>query len=315
MSKAGTYSFIPTKGGSSAVGDIHSVEVLWATYGTDVAPASRYLVHSVSFSDNRITFTATDRKGNAVIAARDASGTILWSWHIWLTDKPEEQVYFNGAGTFMDRNLGATSATPGQAASLGLLYQWGRKDPFLNSHFINASIDAKSSYEWPSYEPSSSTTGRVEYAIANPTTFIGANSKFDWLLNNNVYNPLWTESDESKSVYDPCPAGWRVPDWDVWTKAFGSPVIERPLDFTNKGVDFNGLFGNDPVIWYPAAGRRIYYNGTLESVGDVGYYWSASPSDVDDNKQFMLSFNNSGKISLSDGTVRSIACSVRCVKE
>ncbi|MCC8062106.1 MAG: hypothetical protein LIO68_02535, partial [Rikenellaceae bacterium] len=32
----------------------------------------------------------------------------------------------------MDRNLGAMSASPG-VASYGLLYQWGRKDPFVGS--------------------------------------------------------------------------------------------------------------------------------------------------------------------------------------
>ena len=68
-----------------------------------------------------IYFNATDRKGNAVIAAKDSQRNIVWSWHIWLTDQPEEWVYANEAGTIMDRNLGATSATPGDVGALGLL--------------------------------------------------------------------------------------------------------------------------------------------------------------------------------------------------
>ena len=48
-----------------------------------------------------------------MIAAKDAEGKILWSWHIWMTDLPMGQVYWRNAGTMMDRNLGALSATPG----------------------------------------------------------------------------------------------------------------------------------------------------------------------------------------------------------
>ena len=103
-----------------------------------MAPAVGDLVKNVSYSNGEITFRATDRKGNAVIAAKDAAGNILWSWHIWLTDQPVEHVYKNNAGTVMDRNLGATSATPGDIGALGLLYQWGRKDPFLGSSSISS---------------------------------------------------------------------------------------------------------------------------------------------------------------------------------
>ncbi|WP_373825979.1 fimbrillin family protein, partial [Bacteroides heparinolyticus] len=49
------------------------------------------LVTNVKLSTNRqfLEFTvnrATIRQGNAVVAVRDASNTVLWSWHIWVTD-------------------------------------------------------------------------------------------------------------------------------------------------------------------------------------------------------------------------------------
>ena len=84
-----------------------------------------------------IHFTTGDMEGNALIALCNADGDILWSWHIWFTDDPRGQEYYNNAGTMMDRNLGATSATPGDVGALGLLYQWGRKDPFLGSSSIH----------------------------------------------------------------------------------------------------------------------------------------------------------------------------------
>ncbi|AVM53423.1 fimbrillin family protein [Bacteroides zoogleoformans] len=49
------------------------------------------LVTDVALSSDRhfLEFTvgqATIKQGNAVVAVRDASNTILWSWHIWVTD-------------------------------------------------------------------------------------------------------------------------------------------------------------------------------------------------------------------------------------
>ena len=116
VSSAGAYKFTPTKGNSSeSVGSIASVEVLWETFGTDVTPNKGDLVKNVKYENGVISFETPSeyKKGNAVVAAKDANGTILWSWHIWLTDEPQGQVYYHNAGTVMDRNLGATSATPG----------------------------------------------------------------------------------------------------------------------------------------------------------------------------------------------------------
>lgn len=133
---------------------------------------------------NTIAFStgAEFLKGNAAIAAKDAEGTILWSWHIWLTDKPKDQAYNNGAGTMMDRNLGATSATPGDAGALGLLYQWGRKDPFPGSSSISENIAAKATLvRWPQELISEGVS--IDYTVQNPTIIIFTiYGVYDWFL-------------------------------------------------------------------------------------------------------------------------------------
>ncbi len=118
----------------------------------------------------------------------------------------------------MDRNLGATSATPGDVGALGLLYQWGRKDPFLGASSISTNVLAKSTGIWPSAVSSSTSVGTVDYVTANPTTFVMSSSPYDWHYSSRD-NTLWQSE---KSIYDPCPAGWRVPDGGtdgVWAKA------------------------------------------------------------------------------------------------
>lgn len=316
VTAADTYAFKAVKGNSSeSVGNIASVKVLWESFGTDQKPSVGDLVKSVSYKDGKITFKATDKKGNAVIAAKDADGNILWSWHIWMTDEPEEQEYYNNAGTMMDRNLGATSATPGDVGARGLLYQWGRKDPFLGSSSMSDDNEAKSTITWPSAVSSDSSSGTIAYAIANPTTFITESSKiFDWYYTDSelTYNTRWTTSDYPKSIYDPCPAGWRVPDGGVWSKALGSSSeFTNVFDNVYRGMNFSGKFGSDQTIWYPAPGYRGYSDGSFSNVAYYGLYWSASTYDQRANS---LCIYNDGTVALRNGT-RALGQSVRCVKE
>ena len=319
VSAAGSYTFTPTKGNSNeSVGEIASAEVLWETFGTDVTPNVGDLVRNVKYADGVISFEtpSTYREGNAVIAAKDASGTILWSWHIWLTDQPEGQEYYNDAGTMMDRNLGATSATPGDVGALGLLYQWGRKDPFLGSSSITESVDAKSTIIWPQAELKSSSTGTIEYVTAHPTVFVKATSyPENWHYSGHV-KTLWTSSQNNKSIYDPCPAGWRVPDGGnngVWAKALGSSSDTRhSYNSTDKGMNFSGKFGDATTIWYPVAGTRGYKDGVLISTGIYSNYWSSSSTA---SSPYYLYIYYWGDVWPAGTYAQANCLSVRCIHE
>ena len=314
VSEEGSYKFPTVKGNSSdSVGDVKSVEVLWESFGTSTAPEVGDLIKSVSYSDGYITFQTADtfKEGNAVIAARNASGTILWSWHIWLTDEPGKCVYANNAGTMMDRNLGATSATPGDVGALGLLYQWGRKDPFLGSSSISDDVEAKSTISWPSAVSSSSSRGTISYATEHPTTFITQNSNnYDWYSSgtSSTDNTRWQST---KTIYDPCPAGWRVPDGGsngVWNKA---GFDDQHYDSSDKGM----LFGSgisSPATWYPAAGYRGRLGGALFKVGYYFYCWSVAPSGY---TAYSLSLDYDGYFNPASSNYRAGGQSVRCLQE
>ena len=316
VSQSGTYSFKPVKGNSrKSVGQVSSVEVLWETFGTATKPNIGDLIKKVSYKDGLIIFSTADtfREGNALIAAKDASGTILWSWHIWLTDEPQGQQYKNNAGVMMDRNLGATSARPGDVGALGLQYQWGRKDPFLGSSSISNNVEAKATISFPEPEASTSSTGTIAYATSHPTTFIyNAGGNKDWQVAND--NSRWQSS---KTIYDPCPAGWRVPDGGdngVWSKAKGSrSSFHHNYDSTNKGMDFSLDFGSGAMIWYPASGARYCDNGVLLYLGAIGLYWSVTSNG---QVAYHLSFDNVINVAYpSNDDERAYGQSVRCVKE
>lgn len=324
VSKAGAYRISPVKGNSSeSVGQVASATVLWESFGTGDKPARGELIKAVKYQDKSIYFLTGSqfKEGNAVITAKDESGRILWSWHIWMTDTPDEQVYNNDAGTMMDRNLGATSAQPGEEGSYGLLYQWGRKDPFLGAYADTSLVKAVSTVSWPSAEVSNQSTGTVKYATEHPMTFINGNKKQDW-----QYNPDNTRWQSEKTIYDPCPVGWRVPDGGedgVWAVARGSFEDFAKPSHHKAGINFTTDFGQDQTIWYPAAGI-LEVNGQLAEVRSQGRYWSATV----DNYPYSLSFvadtiaftptvviSDEYSVCPIQRVERNYACSVRCFKE
>ena len=270
VSKEGTYRFTPYKGNSKAhVEGVASARVLWESFGTDQKPSVGALVRDVEYIGGYIVFKTSEvfTEGNAVIAAEDANGKILWSWHIWLTDYPQGQLYYNNAGTMMDRNLGATSATPGDVCVLGLKYQWGRKDPFLGWK------SAVATNSWPAAVESKPKTGTIAYATANPMTLIAQGPNYDWLYTGGATSidaTRWKGSGSPKTIYDPCPYGWRVPDggskgvWATATGSFRSFSLDWKYDKDKFGVNLSKKLGAGKTIWYPVSGM----------------YWAATISDA-----------------------------------
>lgn len=327
VSHAGDYSFPAVIGNSlDPVGNVASAEVLWESFASNVAPKAGDLVSEVSYKDGKVMFKASGEKGNAVIAAKDDRGTILWSWHIWLTDTPKEQVYANNAGTMMDRNLGAISAVPGNNRSYGLLYQWGRKDPFLGSGGVLEYADgvqevAASRIVWPEHVPSDASNGTIEYAVANPTTFIMENeANRDWLYtgDNTVEKTRWQPT---KTIYDPCPAGWVIPECGpdgIWGKALGTTddwENESNWDSVNFGIDFSRTditLGSEGPIWYPAAGLIYGDDGNFRGASEMGGYWSVSNSNH--HYALVFAFGTYGYMMPNIDALRSYGCSVRCQK-
>ena len=300
ISQAGDYKFKAVLGNTDgSVGNVKSVEVLWESFGTDVMPNVGDLIDTVSFKDGYVRFSTpkTFANGNAVIAVRNSKGTILWSWHIWCSEEGwKEQVYLNNAGTMMDRNLGATSATPGDVGALGLLYQWGRKDPFLGSSSISSNVQAVSTGNW------STSSDRITNALAimNPMVFYKGDN---YLPDGN-----WASN---KTAYDPCPAGWRVPeggDEGVWKKA---GFANTDFDSTNRGIAFDIADGGK--TWYPASGYLNYSGGVLYNSGSNGYYWSLTP-DCDLSACYLY-FHYLGSVSPSNYNNRSLGYAVRCLQE
>lgn len=301
---AGNYKFRAVLGNTDGtVGNVKSVDVLWESFGTDVMPEVGDLIAKASYKNGYVRFSTPDefRQGNAVIAARNSSGTILWSWHIWLASEGwKEQVYYNDAGTMMDRNLGATSATPGEVGAFGLMYQGCRKDPFLGASSVDSNVRALSTGTW-----SVDMGEGISIALAeeNPMTFYTRFVSGNW--------------SSEKTVSDPCPAGWKVPQGGregVWAKASGETDSSLNIEGCSYGLNFSGIFGSDETIWYPASGT-ISSEGLL-NVGSYGQYWHARVGGLASMLE-SLHFYSSGYVLFwsSQWVFSSVGSAVRCIKE
>ena len=307
VSEAGSYKFKAVQGNMDAtVGNVKTVEVLWESFGTDQAPQVGDLIAEASFRNGYICFSTPESfvEGNAVIAAKNSAGKILWSWHIWLTDVPEVHVYNNKSGIMMDRNLGATTAEAGEVGSLGLMYQWGRKDPFLGSASVSEAINAASTGTW-TYTSSTDGMNPMDWAETNPMSYYNYDTGFTW--------------SSKKSVSDPCPVGWRVPDGDkegFWADA---DVVRTPFDYENYGMNLHAHYPD--IAWYPAAGYRNE-RGELMATGSGGIYASMSAQGY----SHRLGFSGSGfsytdsHVSIgnnwgSNGWNSGYAASIRCYRD
>lgn len=302
-SRQSAYGFYPSKGNTVLINnDISSVVVLWESYNNNRTPSAGSIIDDVKYDSSMITFN-TKGSGNAVIAAKNAAGNIIWSWHIWVTDYTPDKQYdtYKSGAKMMDRNLGALSNAEGAIESVGLFYQWGRKDPMLGADAFFSSTRARSCpANIFTSVASSNTTGNIDYSIAHPTTFIREYSG-DWLYVESN-NDRWSKS---KTMYDPCPAGWKVPQMSVWNH-----FNEDYLDFRNWGL-ITRTDMSDHATWYPQGGF-ITTAGSISESGDSGRLWSSGPVN---NDGLYSPYYSGNWFYIDHWANRTDGRNVRCVKE
>ena len=259
------------------------------------------------------------KNGNAVIAVKNASGTVMWSWHLWFIhdDALNTVTCTNFQGhkyKFTQETLGwkytalsGTSYTaprkvrvkveqtvanggvkqsayifitqnPGKARQgYSTLYQFGRKDAFPGT---DTTPDG-------SFTPNGGDNMSIQNGIRHPETFYNYGSS--WYNGYNQYN-LWSMDNTTtgyndnavvKTIYDPCPAGFKMPASNAFTGFTKNGQNYSPMNVSGAwdwGWNFNNkITSPDATVYFPASGYRYGSDGSLHSVGNWGYYWSAVP--------------------------------------
>lgn len=308
VTEPGKYKFPARKGNSLVIiPNADSAVTLWETYNSNDVISEGDLVTNLRVNNGYVFFTVPStlaKGGNALIAVKSSAGQILWSWHIWVCpDAPAGQKL--GDIEFMDRNLGATSITKAPEC-WGLMYQWGRKDPFPGAcSTSNYSRVITTNYETQPVVAADDITGTVGYALSHPEYFIMApDGSYDWIVGDHT-QALWSAK---KTIYDPCPAGWAIPSKDVWP-------VERDqvqVNPTSLGVTFISM----PGSWFPAAGV-LDFDGRMIRNGDYCYYqtYSASGEQFTAMRMIVSSTNADTQYRAAFAANKAYGNAVRCVKE
>lgn len=299
---AGKYVFAPVRADGSAIDGIAGVKVLWRCNNTTTAPADGTIVTKVSYTDGAVQFETDGNQGNALIAAYDAAGTILWSWHIWRTNESPKDITV-AKGVTMDRFLGALSATPGDLLSVGLLYQYGRKDPFPGRAVEGNTLAA---FQGTAY---TEEAGPVDLAtsVKNPAVrYYRTDSNF-WTTADARPDAEW--DGDSKTFSDPCPYGYRIPLNDLFGAADKATLATIfAWDSANVGCSFNG-----GKAWYPATGQLAPKAKNLNSGTAICFSWSRNKNG--NGNPFLLDLRSAGINGWAGGGAAASGFAVRCVKE
>jgi len=255
----------PEKGGGFSFSDyldpedetgkkvIESVDILWQTKDAIGDNTNGDLVWYDK--EKRKIYVKAGSEGNALIAAKNIDGEIIWSWHIWVTDiNPGSTAnairYYtyswdnnNSGGIHYDEermqgrpimscNLGALSDlkeptldTEEIVKTFGMQYQWGRKDPF--PPFIQIGGYTYSSCDY------SNTTAGIHYG-------------------NNNKEEVGKTRGEKKEINGKSPLFYSLP---------GKEIIKQ----YNLGID---------ILRYAIANPTVFFCGTMETSlneGSLGY--------------------------------------------
>ena len=232
------------------------------------------MITEVKVQDGKIVFTIGDNiaQGNALIAAK-ANGTIVWSWHIWVTDRniyatvPIQTVAVSGTTQhtynfmsvplgWVDPSEGSSSRTftvtliqqqsnktltamvnqAGQSTSSGTCpyYQWGRKDPFCPSDGTTSNKD-KTLYDLSGNSFTMTTTsGSVSTGKSiQNPTTYYCPSSRDW--NSTTYYDYWNARNGETTTLNDNEVVKTV--YDPNPVGFKMPSPDAFTGFTNDGSD------------------------------------------------------------------------------
>lgn len=286
----------------------HDTELIHLVSDT---PVDGKILFEVKGNDNDHEDFSLQYRGNALIGAYNATGNLIWSWHIWVTDKPINLDYGNGYIS-QDRNLGAVSSEPAfysknHISVSGMCYQWGRKDP-LNPDYCGTP-GHNHSYAVTTAEGSSVPIMKTHQ---NPTTFYTSTTG-NWCSDAKDYQwgYVTDQDDIVKTLYDPCPPGYRVNGNSLW-ELQSDENVELPYEAEPEGSGWIFDIGEHTEVYYTTT---TYFNENGEIVDSRNvddpkvYQYSANPGYL-----FTYPPQTPGN-TLSQVPYRTGAFPVRCVME
>ena len=274
----------------------------------------------------------TNHQGVVYNFTKEALGWKPTQWSGSIYDKARtvkvkvEQTVANN-GTKQDAVINITQNPGNVRKGVTTLYQFGRKDAFPGV----ATSDLKAG----SITENAGDNMSIKNNIQNPDKFYIYGSS---LWTNYGYYNLWSadntvtggynqgnDNPVVKTVYDPCPVGFKMPANNAFTGFTttgqnSTSQSEMNVDGTDDWQQWTNNFGHNfwtnssktATINFPASGLRSNNDGSLNYVGNYGFYWSAVPNST--NFGCYLAFY-SGPVTPLYSYTRTYGFAVRAVSE
>ena len=297
-----------------------TAEVLWA----DFDYKGKYFKVFADVADKSLSMVVDNMPalgGNIIVAIKGDAGQILWSWHMWFTDVPWDvssavKTKLPTNHHIMDRNLGALSYKIGSTESFGMFYQWGRKDLFPPSSSLNTAVEStiytqtgSAKYGTGGVYGTFSDGGSLKLSIANPMTYYTSSN--DWVVNgpdagvnaSKRWSTTGSEGRGGKTIFDPCPRGWRTP----WMINWNSFTISNFL----KTTPYYGRFYKNKNGFFPLSGCRVPLGAIVNVLKSV--YAHSATSALNDAKGYTLYAPVSMELVVNSGNPRVYALPIRPV--
>jgi len=305
---------------------------------------------SVDAANYTVTVTNHGAHAGSPVLLMRKDGKILWGWSFWniAADGTRlETITHNNAVKYL-ANMDLGQPTTNLAAWAGHLddtgtapdpiwrmiwkFQWGRYLPLFWNSYPSLYIPGESSGNIPAVRGPLA----LSEALAHPLALIvgaqgsgSGNALIDWLdlPDGNLWGGLSaaTNFNAGKTIYDPCPKGWRIPDRHGLSY-FRSNSGWKVMDVAGyMGYTSNGNPFITSGIWYDylnPADRIATAGGNSDGSSTYGGWWTnhcsawenypallvAPSSSLGSNPAFVESGNN-------NHSRKARAYSVRCAPD
>lgn len=246
----------------------------WGKYTmdrTNIWNCDKYSI-SVDAENYKVTVTNTGAHVGAPVLLMKKDGQVLWAWTFWNIAADGTRLKAVDFGGVELANMAIGHASTQKDAILSKLtelrrsvyyYQWGRPIPtfsangtgvyFSETDSRNASkprvpvcdkgaMSVMEALQYPGYLIQNAFTPGTTSPMLNDWIAGGAGNVSD------IWGGTSADKEGVKSIYDPCPKGWRVADAKTYMDQFPKPVVgysrtEYPQDETvgYHGVQVKGV--------------------------------------------------------------------------
>lgn len=262
--------------------------------------------YTIALKGVKTTNTGYDFGCGKVAVLADDRQTILWEVTLWISETLREHTYKCGT-VVLDRNIGAKNPTWGDWKNGGVYYQWGRPVPF---GWSNKGLEGMKMSQL-------TIQNNLDYVLAHPLALFGPDSKlvlahYDWHLGamtgefSDRKNDFWGNSNPNsvdgghKTVYDPCPKGYRVVTPAVLEEVKAAAVLDKSI---GKLYRLKYVIDESNTAYYPLAGAWMGYNyngnnnkvRTFTNNQSYALYWSNAPAGMESHDAWSLYVLGLGK--------------------